>query len=102
MHRQQHMLVVLDDDDGDGGRRKPLTALRSHARDLILGVRRTPVAMVLSVHRNHKAYWGRGEGGGRGYGDVGRGSVYTYRYTVTTRMTSALRWAAMRAILMFH
>ena len=25
---------------------------------------------------------------------------YTYRYTVTTRMT--LRWAAMRAILMFH
>ena len=27
---------------------------------------------------------------------------YTYRYTVTTRMTYALRWAAMRAILMFH
>ena len=26
----------------------------------------------------------------------------TYCYTVTTRMTSALRWAAMRAILMFH
>ena len=26
----------------------------------------------------------------------------TYRYTVTTRMTSALRWAAMRIILMFH
>ena len=23
-------------------------------------------------------------------------------YTVATRMTSALRWAAMRAILMFH
>ena len=23
----------------------------------------------------------------RGYGDVGRGRVYTYRYTVTTRMT---------------
>ena len=32
----------------------------------------------------------------------GRGRVYTYRYTVTTRMTSALRWAAMRAVLMFH
>ena len=31
-----------------------------------------------------------------------RGRLYTYRYTVTTRMTSALRWAAMRAILMFH
>ena len=28
--------------------------------------------------------------------------IYTYRYTVTTRMTPALRWAAVRAILMFH
>ena len=28
--------------------------------------------------------------------------LYSYRYTVTTRMTSALRWEAMRAILMFH
>ena len=37
-----------------------------------------------------------GEGGG------GRGRLYTYRHTVTTRMTFALRWAAMRAILMFH
>ena len=26
----------------------------------------------------------------------------TCHYTVTTRMTSALRWTAMRAILMFH
>ena len=26
----------------------------------------------------------------------------TYRYTVTTRMTPALRWAAIGAILMFH
>ena len=25
--------------------------------------------------------------GGRGYGGVGRGRVYTYRYTVTTRTT---------------
>ena len=32
----------------------------------------------------------------------GRGELYTCRYTVTTRMTSALRWAAIRAILMFH
>ena len=51
-----------------------------------------PVNRVLNVHRNHKAYVGVG-GGGR---------VYTYRYTVTTRMTSALRWAAMGAILMFQ
>ena len=34
-----------------------------------------------------------------GGGGVGR--LYTYRYTVTNRMTSALRWAAMRAILMY-
>ena len=32
----------------------------------------------------------------------GGGILQTYRYTVTIRMTSALRWAAMRAILMFH
>ena len=33
-------------------------------------------------------------------GDGGR--LYTYRYTVTTKMTPALGWAAMRAILMFY
>ena len=27
---------------------------------------------------------------------------YTYRYTITTKVTPALKWAAMRAILMFH
>ena len=32
----------------------------------------------------------------------GSGRLYTYRYTVTTRLTSALRWAATRAILIFH
>ena len=30
------------------------------------------------------------------------GRLYTCRYSVTTRMISALSWAAMRAILMFH
>ena len=40
------------------------------------------VNMVLNVHRNHK-----GRMGGRGYGDGGRGRVYTYRYTVIPRMT---------------
>ena len=34
--------------------------------------------------------------------EVGGEVDYNYRYTVTTRMTSALRCAAMRAILMFH
>ena len=55
--------------------------------------------MVLNVHRNHKAYYGRGEAG-REYG--GGGELYTYHYTLTTRMTSALRRAAMGAILIFH
>ena len=40
--------------------------------------------------------------GRRGYGGGGRGRLYTYRYTVTTKMTPALRWTAMRAILMFQ
>ena len=43
-----------------------------------------------------------GEKGGRGYGGGGRGRLYNYLYTVTTRMTFALRWTAMRAILMFQ
>ena len=43
-----------------------------------------------------------GDKGERGYGGGGRGRLYTYRYTVTTRMISALRWAAMRAVLMFQ
>ena len=34
--------------------------------------------------------------------EVGEEGDDTYRYTVTNRMTPALRWAAMRAFLMFH
>ena len=41
-----------------------------------------------------------GGGGGGGGGDGER--LYTFSYTVTTRMTPALRWAAMTAILMFQ
>ena len=52
--------------------------------------------MVLNVHTNHTAYQGRRE---MGQEEI---SLYTFRYTVTTRLTPALRWAAMRAILMFH
>ena len=32
----------------------------------------------------------------------GGGGLYNYRYIVTTRMIPALRWAVMRAILMFR
>ena len=41
----------------------------------------------------------RGGGGEKGGGS---GRLYTCRYSVTTRMSPALSWAAMRAILMFH
>ena len=33
--------------------------------------------------------------------EVGKKDLYTYRYAVTIRMTPALRWAAMGAVLMF-
>ena len=45
---------------------------------------------------------GGGGGGGGEYGGGGRGSLYPYRYNVTTRTTSALRRETIRAILMFH
>ena len=44
-----------------------------------------------------KRYWRRPRS--QEAGDEGG---FTYRFTVTTRMTRALRWAAMRAILMFQ
>ena len=40
-----------------------------------------------------------GEKGGRWYGGGGRRRLYTY---IPIAMTPALRWAAMRAILMFR
>ena len=43
--------------------------------------------MVINVHRSYKAW--------------GRGRLYTYRNTVTTTMTSALRWAPLRANVKF-
>ena len=58
--------------------------------------------MVLNVHRNSIRLIRDGEKRGRGHGGGGRGRLYTYQYTVTTRMIPALRWAAMRAILMFQ
>ena len=41
-------------------------------------------------------------GGGKGMEVGEEGDFIPNRYTVTTRMTPALRWAAMRAILIFH
>ena len=40
-----------------------------------------------------------GEKEGKRYGGGGRRRLYTCHYTVTTRLTAALRWAVMRAIL---
>ena len=44
---------------------------------------------------------GKGNGGGGGGGEEGD-SIPIVTLAATTRMTSAFRWAAMRAILMFH
>ena len=42
------------------------------------------------------------EKGGRGYGSGAKREIIIIPIaTLTTRMTSALRWAALRAILMF-
>ena len=49
-------------------------------------------SMVLCFNRNHKD----------GQMELGKERLYTYRYTVTTKMTPALRWATMRTNLMFH
>ena len=57
--------------------------------------------MVLNVNRNYKAYKGRGEGGKGNEGGEGW-RLYTYRYSATTKITPALRRAAMRAILKFY
>ena len=59
--------------------------------------------MVLNVHRWRFIRDGeKVGGGGEGYGGWGRERSYTYLYNVTTRMIPALRWASMRAILMFQ
>ena len=55
--------------------------------------------MVLNVYRR---FIRDVENGGNGVWRWGKREINTYRYTVTTRMTPALRWAAMGAILMFH
>ena len=60
--------------------------------------------MVLNATETVRLITGTGRRGtgGRGMKLRDRGDYNAYRYTVTTRMTPALRWAAMRAILMFH
>ena len=55
--------------------------------------------MVLNVHRKPYGLLGTGRRGEEGGMEVGGEGD---RYTVITRMTPALRWGAMRAILMFH
>ena len=65
--------------------------------------------MVLNVHRSHEAYQLRTvRRGGEVWREVGGGGGQEGDYIpisgclVTTGMTSALRWAPMSAILMFH
>ena len=62
--------------------------------------------MVLNVHRNLLGLLGTGRREERGYGGVcvggGGGIIYLSLHCHHQNMTSELRWAAMRAILMFH
>ena len=60
--------------------------------------------MVLTSTETIRFIRGRGEGGMEVVvvGVGGGWRLYTCRYTVTTTMTYALRWAVMRAILIFH
>ena len=46
-------------------------------------------SLVLYVHRHSKVYWGRATV----EEERGKVRIYPYRYSVTTRMTHALRWA---------
>ena len=57
---------------------------------------------AIRLIRDREKVCGGGGEGGMEVGGGGRGRLYTDHDNVTTRMTSALRWAAMRAILMFH
>ena len=59
--------------------------------------------MVLNVHRNLKVYWGRGEGG-KGvwrWGEREREMIYLSLHC-HYHNDFALRWAAMKATLMFY
>ena len=55
---------------------------------------------MLKVHKTIRLINGGEKGEGYGGGRIG--ILYTYHYTVITRMTPTLRRAAMRAILIFH
>ena len=69
------------------------------ACQLVTVLKQKSVNMMLNVHRTTRLI----RDGGKGGMEVGgRGRLYTYHYTVTTRMIPALRWAVMRAILMSH
>ena len=57
------------------------------------------VNMVLNAHRNRLNRNGEEAGGGGGERmEMGEGGLYIYLYTVTVRMTPALRCSAMRAL----
>ena len=60
------------------------------------------VNMMLNVNRNPKAYSRNGEKGRGVLCDWGRGRVYIPIATLSHQNDSSIRWAAMRAILMFH
>ena len=62
--------------------------------------------MVLNVHRNQKAYYGRGERGGGGGGGMEKGEremeIIYLSLHCHHQNDSCIKMAAMRAILMFQ
>ena len=60
--------------------------------------------MVLNVHRNHKTYSGRGEGGGRGYGCWGRGRWKSEnKLYILGKLNSSLKhskWSGVHSLLL--
>ena len=60
-------------------------------------------AMVLNVHRNHKAYQRQGEGGGGDVGmEMGEREIIYLSLHCHHQNDFCINLAAMRAILMFH
>ena len=81
-----------------------MISLPALSLSLSLSLSLCKVNMMLNVNRNPKAYSRNGEKGRGVLCDEGRGRVYIPIATLHChhQNDSSIRWAATRAILMFH